>query len=225
MIFMRKLFIVIFIPFLFSIAPVQACKYDGITNKHRDTQNIIGFTPSKKHCTNGLSLGWLLMSANGIQPDSVRINGLYINISPIQVLYSGMIIAMAPFSIFNTKSKIESMDDISKSDSISPTKRLNGVSLSLLEDATDFKLNGLQITGFMHAMGELNGFAVAFIYNSYSEFSGIMASGVYNQADNGNGLQIGLVNRTKEMTGMQIGLWNIIGNKGYPIVHFRFKKK
>ncbi|MFM7683772.1 MAG: LA_2272 family surface repeat-containing protein [Bacteroidota bacterium] len=36
---------------------------------------------------------------------------------------------------------------------------------------------------------------------------------------------MGIINKTKRMNGIQIGLWNKIGKRGLPLINISFKKK
>lgn len=77
------------------------------------------------------------------------------------------------------------------------------------------KITGLTIGGICGAdTKKMNGVSIATILNSI---------------DTLNGVSIAMFNQTKELTGVQIGLWNIAENnkifKRMPIINFNFRRK
>ena len=80
----------------------------------------------------------------------------------------------------------------------SMTNLINGVTIGLTIGANAEKLNGVSISLFGNKIGELNG------------------------------ISIGVVNRSKKVRGIQIGLWNIAENnrifRQMPIINFNFRE-
>ena len=185
--------------------------------------HVIGFVPSKARVTNGWAIGWSTSLNYCASMENIRVNGLYTNVSPFQMLLAGAAIAMTPVALFipETYQKNENFWDY---DTVSINNQLNGVAIGLFEVSDDFCMQGVQITALYHSLGKLNGFSANLVYSDYQYLNGVMISGVYNKTKKGKGLQIGLVNMAKEMRGVQIGLWNKTGKRGLPIINISFKK-
>ena len=188
------------------------------------THNVVGLIPSNARCTNGWGIGWSSSIEHCNYMDSVRINGMYTNISPFQLMLASMSIAMIPFVLFSKDTYKHFPKDSTKYDTLQIKHKLNGVSIGLFEDGEGFTVQGLQVTALYHSMDKLNGISLSILGCDYKQFNGMIISGIYNHTYKGNGLQIGLINSTKKMKGVQIGLWNKIGNFGFPIINFRFRK-
>ena len=192
------------------------------STKIRSHNNVIGFVPSNAKVTNGWAIGWNVGLVYCSYNDSVQINGLHTNISPLQFFFAAFMLPMLPFALLHEGFYLYREHD--NYDSIID-KRLNGVSIGLFELGDDFCVQGLQITGLYHGMGKLNGLSITLGASSYQYFNGVMISGIQNKTKKGNGVQVGLTNKAKEMQGIQIGLWNKIGKRGLPIINMSFKNK
>jgi hypothetical protein len=77
--------------------------------------------------------------------------------------------------------------------------------------------------------GRLSGVQLASLGNYTVDGEGVMLSGIFNGSEEFGGLQIALVNYTKDLQGLQVGLINIIANGGdifglpiFPLVNFDF---
>lgn len=203
----------------FSQTVEDTLKSDINDQPPRKVRNVIGFMPSKVDAINGLALGYeLTLGINEEKKDSVIINGLCINLAPMQIIFGAMAIPYlisAPFS--NSFS----------SDTINPKfeNRLNGISIGIFESSDRYVIHGLQISGLFHKMYKLHGLSITLGAGVYNSFDGVMISGYINNTQKGKGLQIGLINKTESITGVQIGLWNKIGKRGLPIINMSFKKK
>lgn len=115
------------------------------------------------------------------------------------------------------------------------THKFNGVGLGVFPIAGD-TLNGL----FMSPIGItwwnsqkiklINGLTVGIITGVNTEkLNGVSIGLINNVIDKQNGLAISLINRSKELHGFQIGLWNVAENnrifKRAPIINFNFRRK
>lgn len=203
-----------------------------VADSSRKVRNIIGFVPSKASTINGWAVGWLfVLDMYAEEKKSVRINGLYTNIGPVQAL----VIAFSPAFISDFPKHILHADS-AWLDYTYFNHRVNGVSIGIFEAADDFSIQGLQITGLFQRVGKMNGLSIAGLASVYEKLNGVMISGIYNSTATGsgiqlglfniaskmNGIQIGLFNNSFTMKGIQIGLWNKIGKRGFPFINFRF---
>ena len=112
--------------------------------------------------------------------------------------------------------------------------QLNGLGISGLGLAGD-KLNGLFISllgiGFWNneKIKVINGATIGVYFVSTEKLNGVSVSLIQNVIDEQNGVSIGIVNKSKKLHGIQIGLWNIAENnhffKRMPIINFNFRKK
>ena len=115
------------------------------------------------------------------------------------------------------------------------SNKINGIGIGGLEIAGD-TLNGV----FLSAIGVtywnsqkikiINGMAIGLIIGSNTEkMNGVSLSLFNNVCDTLNGVAISAMNRTEELYGIQIGLWNIAKNnrifKRMPILNFNFRSK
>ncbi len=191
----------------------------------RKSHNFIGFVPSNARTTNGWAIGWSTsVSDYCASMDSIRINGLYTNISPFQVIVASMGVIMGAASLFMpNKYKQNSRDTVSY-DILLSNHQLNGMSVGLFEHGEEFTMQGFQMSVVGHKMDKLNGISLTLITSEYKHSNGLMISGIYNKAYKVKGVQIGLINKAKKMKGIQIGLWNKIGDRAYPLINMKFKK-
>ena len=218
----RRIFLLISFTIVFTNLFGQfSCSDSPKMNDYRNrTHNVIGLVPSNARITNGWSIGWSTDISHCSYMDSIRINGLYTNISPFQIFVAGMAIAIIPYTPFLSNADKKNEYEY---DSISINNQLNGVSIGLFELGDDFCMQGVQITALYHSMGQLNGFSITSIGADYQSLNGLVISGIFNRTKKGKGLQIGLLNKAKEMQGVQIGLWNKIGKRGLPLINMSFK--
>jgi len=113
--------------------------------------------------------------------------------------------------------------------------KFNGVGIGGLAIASD-TLNGLFISpiGITYWNTEkieiIKGVAIGLIIGSYTKKMNGLALGIFNNvSDTLNGVAISAFNRTKDLHGMQFGLWNVAENnqifKKMPVMNFNFRKK
>ncbi|ADR23421.1 hypothetical protein MATR_27290 [Marivirga tractuosa] len=202
------------------------CLEDSVKYKNvymERTHNVIGLVPSKARVTNGWAIGWEASLDNHcVHMDSIRINGLHTNVFLPQAYIAAMSLIMAPFY---PRMLLENFDiDTLTYDDLLIRHKLNGVSISLFEFGKQFAIQGLHVTAFFYNVDKLNGVSITSIAGKYKHFNGVMISGILNKTNNGKGLQIGLINSAAQLNGMQIGLWNRIGKRGFPLINMNFKK-
>lgn len=92
----------------------------------------------------------------------------------------------------------------------------DGVQLTGIKNNIKGNRTGVQIAGiFNNVKKNSSGVQIAGLFNSvHGKASGIQLAGIFNQANQFDGLQIGLINVAKSSTGYSLGLLNFIGN-GY----------
>ena len=97
-------------------------------------------------------------------------------------------------------------------------------------------VNGLAVSGFVSVGERLNGIALNLGSSHYQKVNGLSIS-FRNSAAKTNGVQLGIINGSLQMNGvqvglrnnveatdqsvLQIGLWNTINGKSFPILNFR----
>lgn len=188
--------------------------------------NFVGLVPSNARVTNGWAIGWSTsVDDYCAYMTPIQINGLYTNISPLQIIVATMGVSMGIVSLFMPETYKNNSPDTTSYDKITITHKLNGVSVGLFEQGEEFSVQGLQLTGLGHKMLKLNGVSLSVIASEYKHFNGLMISGIFNKTYKGKGVQIGLFNKTKRINGIQIGLWNKIGKRGLPLINMSFKKE
>ncbi len=186
-------------------------------------RNGIGFTPSKANVINGWSIGWLMLSGFQEKDKVETINGIYTNLSPLQVFWGMMMIprlVLTPFTLNRAQLAISIIDT-----TIINYNTINGVAFSVVDASEIYIVNGLQVSILMHELYKLQGVSAALGSSNYYSFNGVMISGVANITNRGKGLQIGLFNTSSRLNGVQIGLWNRIGNIGFPFINMCFRRE
>jgi len=189
------------------------------------SRNIIGFVPSKADNINGWAIGWLMLD----EKEKLKINGLYTNLSPFQLYWGGFmtigliwtLLGADEFHFETDNGKI--YGEYIGIDSTKCNQLLNGISISIVDNAERTKINGLEISLVHQQTFVNNGISISGLCNSKTKFNGLMI-GLMNIAEKGNGLQIGLINNCGNLQGFQIGLINRCGSRIIPFINCRFKK-
>jgi hypothetical protein len=193
----------------------------------KKVENVLMIVPSYADEINGVAIGWSLLGVE--EKDTTDINGLYINASPLPVIGIAVGVLyfvttlLPPYKKKNLTSDSTNTTELKTNTAIT-SSTLNGVAVSIFENAGQYTMNGLQISAFAHLMGSSNGLSVAGIINSAYTIKGVQIS-LFNKAMKGKGVQLGLINNSKEFKGVQIGVWNKIGKRGLPFINFSFKKR
>jgi hypothetical protein len=200
--------------------------------------NFIGLPQKGALKVNGLSLG--LETKNNLynyfyEPAPLQINGINLEVNPI-----GLVTVIPPFFPVLWAFELEFQDSIEVYENHIRqymTTQINGINLSPIIFLCNAKINGINIVGVKTVIGKSNGIMVSGLINASYKANGLQFAGIRNTATgiNGiqiaaisnhtnriNGLQISLFNYASEMTGLQIGLWNKIGDRGLPFVNLSF---
>ena len=218
--------IIIYISLSLSSVRGQSDTVDSTNVENADeqkTNNVIGFVPSKASVTNGWAIGWTAAFDDyPSETNSIRINGLHTNFLFVQAYVAVAAITMMPFQpkelFYVFQSDTDTYDDLVIK------HKMNGLSISFLELGEQFSVQGLQITGLFHFVDKLNGVSITSLGSHYTHFNGVMISGIHNRTNRGRGAQIGLINTATKLNGVQVGLWNRIGNRGFPLINMSLKR-
>ncbi len=184
-------------------------------------RNVIGFVPSNANVINGWAIGYLDLSSH----KAVKINGIYTNIGPLQLIssvfmiprYIGLIFG-GDMPRFHTDNNNIYGNFVDK-DTIISNQVVNGLAFSILDISDYAKINGLNFSVISNFTNKTNGIAIAGIMNLNIKFNGLMI-GTVNFAEKGNGVQIGLINNCGDLNGVQIGLINKSRKRVLPIINF-----
>ena len=114
-------------------------------------------------------------------------------------------------------------------------KKFNGVGFGGLAFCGD-TLSGLLISPIgiswwnSNRIKQINGLTIGGIYGANTiELNGISVGLISNYIDTLNGVSIALFNESKQLTGIQFGLWNVAENnkffKRMPLINFNFRRK
>ena len=133
---------------------------------------------------------------------------------------------------------------------VSESNQINGVLICGLAGYSQ-KINGLGIGGFGIVGDTMNGVFVGVLGSSYwntevikvingcviglaigsntNKMNGVTLSLFNNVSDTLNGVAVALLNHTKELHGIQLGLWNVAENnrilKKMPLLNINFRRK
>lgn len=209
--------------------------------------NFFSIVPSSAHEVNGWAFGafeYRLAHPNKSYPK--RINGLYTEVSPFGAMASLVMspqvaIMITPYIMstemedrFHDSKYFHNHDSTYLTNNIN---QINGLSIILFTTESSFqnngvcintcaniyyKNNGLNITAIVSMNYEVNGLALTGLTNEIYKLNGVAISGLVNKSYHANGLQIALFNEAKNMKGVQLGLWNKIGNRSLPFINLSF---
>ncbi|MGN6420402.1 MAG: LA_2272 family surface repeat-containing protein [Pseudobacter sp.] len=179
------------------------------------TRDVVWFTPSKAKRINGVNIG--LISFLGGE-DTLKISGVNLNADLLSVFFTMYL----PFIPQDTTWKHpETYPPASKYD---PSQhKIHGLSLSA-GGVIDGSIRGVAINGSICMLSELRGICITGIKNRFDEFHGLAIGGIANLSYKGRGVQIGLVNKCKDLRGVQFGLWNVNGKRRLPLINWNFSK-
>lgn len=211
---MKKLLIIISL-----ILQITSFSQEFETNEVRLKQRYgIGFLPSTAENIYGLAIGIIGSEAICNKYYTKKSHGLN-----IQILGQGIV---SPFYVFNDKLNFiyADFDSIIYGDSTA-IKRVkhNGLILATFGTFSE-EINGISISPWMSINNKVNGVSINALANNIHTINGL-ALAFYNIAYRTEGLQIGLLNRTKYLNGFQFGLWNVNNKRRLPILNWSFKER
>lgn len=179
------------------------------------TRDVVWFTPSKAKRINGVNIGIVSLFGN---QDSLQISGVNLNADLLSILFTMYL----PFLPLDTSWKQrETYPALVKYD---PSKhRIHGLSLSAGGLIDDGYMRGLAINGSLCMMSDMRGVCITGIKNRFNEFYGLTIGGISNLSYKGRGVQIGLVNKCKDLRGVQLGLWNVNSKRKLPLINWSFR--
>jgi hypothetical protein len=160
--------------------------------------------------THGLSVGL------GSIPNKSR--NVITNGVKIEAIGVGLFVALTPFSPI---SESKEMFDSLRKQTLS--EQINGISLSLSGTACNCETNGITLGGWAHYNYRVNGVSGVLWVNFTEIIRGVQFSLLWNDSFETKGVQIGLVNRSKNLKGFQFGLWNINQKRKLPLINWNFK--
>jgi hypothetical protein len=137
-------------------------------------------------------------------------------------------------------------------DTLPPSERINGLSLSASGTICDCytngvsagfvgqinrQVNGISLSAMMNIAKKQNGVMIATanyteitnglqlgLTNGSSKINGVQIAMTINESEEMRGLQIGVVNKSENFRGIQIGIWNVNQKRKLPIVNWNFKQ-
>lgn len=184
------------------------------------TRYGIWFTPNKVERIYGIALG--LNSNNtknkkNMQVDSLSITGLNIEFNPQAAFKLANSGGFGPFAddISYYYNKLKKTTDLS----------IKGLNISFVGTNQPAILSGFNIGLVSTVVHEQYGVTISGLNNFSYESKGIAIAALVNRTTKGKGLQIAAFNRSENFIGVQIGIWNVIGDKSRPIVNWNFKNK
>jgi hypothetical protein len=145
------------------------------------------------------------------------IYGTELNISPITILASGLIILHSFTPEFHQPPDGSAVDLC-----YVQFKTIHGLRISFF-DIEPSIVNGLDcnLTGSFDS--KTNGVTISLFVNRHLTSNGVTFGLLGNHDVECHGLQIGLFNSTNELRGIQIGLWNRNEKRALPLVNWNFR--
>ncbi|HEX2628797.1 MAG TPA: hypothetical protein VHM26_07295 [Chitinophagaceae bacterium] len=176
--------------------------------KYYKPHHIIWVTPTNAKSINGIAIG---VQATPLTDKPLTINGINIDFGAVGFIALPTIVLL---SVMN-----ETQSDEGSLYAEEAEVFLNGISLSIGGEIS-CGINGINASGLITHAAYINGFSFSGILSMTNSFKGIVIGSVVNVANKGVGLQIGLINRCKKLKGLQLGLWNISGKRGLPVINW-----
>lgn len=182
-------------------------------------KNIIWFIPNQVEQINGLAIGfWAenLKNDESTVRDSLEINGLNIEVNPIMtfILIRGIWHSAYPDSLEYYNSSVKN--------NYSTTK--NGVNLSLWGSNGSERIIGVNIGGISTVVDKICGVSITG-FNSFAYISkGLSVALIKNRSTLTRGVQLGMFNKTMDLRGIQMGLWNTNGKRSLPFINWQFRQ-
>ena len=188
-------------------------------NKYRKRYGI-WFTPNKVERIYGLAIG---LNANNFknnksgEKDSLHISGINIELNFHNALTLANSGGFGPFAddINYYHTKIKPLNEL----------QIDGLNLSLLGTNKPAIIKGFSFGLVSTVVNEQYGFTIAGLNNFSYQSKGLAMAGLVNRTTKGKGIQLAAFNRSEEFYGIQIGIWNVIGDKSRPIINWNFKNK
>lgn len=151
----------------------------------------------------------------GIINHPVKRYGIDLDINPLGLIMSGMILFHAPFpdshdTLFPNYNKTKNMYNV-----------INGIHIGSLS-IDDSIINGIDINigGSMSSI--TNGITISGVMNKHYIINGLTFGTLGNHDVTCRGVQIGLFNSCDSLKGIQIGLWNRNQKRSFPIINWSF---
>lgn len=184
-------------------------------------KRIIGTFHTSNVEYNGLSFGFVSTMEDN---RNVRTNGLRLEVPGIGIVSfmgNGLPNATEPFDLTNYKYS-EVINGLNISTGSWCDCNYNGLTFAAVGQYGKLG-NGFSLAGGWNIIDKQGGVQIAIIANSSYYMKGVQISGS-NYINSGSGLQIGLLNRSKNFKGIQIGLWNVNQKRKLPVLNWNFKK-
>ena len=181
---------------------------------------LLAYQPGKAQTIYGIAIGIVGQDVICNAPYNQTTNGINFQIGAGLLHWHKIPIGYtpAPFLKINTQKSIT-----------------NGLQCSLFGTQTDV-VNGLAVSGFVSVGEQLNGIALNLGSSHYQKVNGLSIS-FRNSTAQTNGVQLGIINGSLQMRGvqvglrnnvqatdqsvLQVGLWNTINGKSFPILNYR----
>ena len=180
---------------------------------------LLAYQPGKAQTVNGLAIGVIGHDVICNAPYNQTTNGVNLQIGGGLLHWYNVPFGYLPHPLLN----------------IGPKSITNGLQCSLFGTQTDV-VNGIAVSGFVSVGERLNGIALNVGSSHYYEVNGLSIS-FRNSTAQTNGVQLGIINSSLQMRGvqvglrnnvqatdqsvLQVGLWNTINGKSFPILNYR----
>ena len=143
--------------------------------------------------------------------------GCEINLNPLGIIYP---FAVAAYSIDPSTHTplVDSYDSVQ----LYSFKKVHGLQIGLANTELTI-INGMDInlTGSMSSI--TNGLTISLLMNKHYLSNGLTVAILGNHDTKCNGVQIGLINSSMNLKGVQIGLWNKNQKRKMPLLNWSFK--
>jgi hypothetical protein len=100
--------------------------------------------------------------------------------------------------------------------------QINGISATALFNYSGTH-NGIQLSGITNNTSVMRGVQISIVENNIDEGAGLQLALISNVSTDFIGVQIGIFNRSENLKGIQIGLWNVNQERRMPLINWNFK--
>ncbi len=203
-------------------------------------RNGAWFSPLHADKINGLATGIFTGIDKVNYTDSLShqiINGVNVNPDIFTVFIVGAAVGYSVFgsidyvlhkkyrdSLNKAHAPYDSIEKIQANtfDTLPPTIKINGLSVSTGVFVTNPDVNGVFINALISNGHNIKGLSITGLGTKTNSFKGVQIAGIYNKTIKAHGLQIGIFNKCKELKGIQMGIWNVNAKRQFPFINWGF---
>ena len=203
--------------FFVYYASIENANANTDTAKPYNRKYVVWFAPSKVTHVYGVMFNFW-PSEDLYNIPASKTYGLELNLNPLSLFFTCTMLPFHAILDINT----HGAHDLSQCNSVnfSQFNRINGLQIGSVN--AENIVNGLNLSAACFDSND-NGVCISIVMNRHYVMNGVTIATIANHDTKCNGIQISLINTSKQLKGVQIGLWNINQKRSLPFVNWCFK--